>query len=228
MINGENDKEDPDNCSAHSTWSYPCYSQDKDYGIWLGIDAQHALLKNLDAGIAGWIRTYDNSSRVDQLYIDGGLQYIFNRNICVAGSYKLASKSEDDARFYFRHRVNTDLRASLPYRDLSFSSRLRLQREVKTYIEDEEDHKVNYVARLKFKLDYDIPSRPVTPFLSYELFSPVFKDDGLVINKDRFSGGAEIKMSSRNRVELGYVFQRDYDPFRLNEHFISLSWKVKF
>jgi hypothetical protein len=204
------------------------FSQNDDFGLWLGVNARHELLTKLDAEISGCLRTFNNASQIEQSFIEGGLKYNLNKYISLSGYYRLISKLEDYSKYYFRHKLFLDIKTTVPVGNFSFSGRARILRTTKTYIEDEEDLISKYYGRLKLKAEYDIPSFPLAPYLYFEPFTPVSSDAGLSISKYRLSAGTELKINRRSSLDVGYIFQRDYLLHISNEHIISLTYKIKF
>jgi hypothetical protein len=204
------------------------FSQEDDFGIWFGVNSKHKLLKNLDVELSGCLRTFNNASQIEQSLLEGGGQYNFNKFISASGSYRLISKLEDDSKYYFRHKLFLDAKATLPSGNFSFSLRARIQRTTKTYIEDEEDLISKYYGRLKFKAEYNIPAFLLSPYIYCEPFLPVFSDSGFKISKNRLSVGTELQITRRSSVDLEYIFQRDYQPHISNGHIISLNYTIKF
>jgi hypothetical protein len=204
------------------------YSQDDDFGIWVGVTAKHEVLKKLDVDLSGCVRTFNNSSKIEQSFLEGGVQYNLNKYISLSGSYRLISKLEDNSRYYFRHKLFLDLKATLPSGSFSFSGRARIQRATKTYIEDDEDLISKYYGRFKLQAAYNIPAFPLKPFVYCEPFFPLFSDSGIKISKYRLSAGAELQISRKSSVEAEYIFQRDYEPHISNIHIMSIVYKIKF
>jgi hypothetical protein len=204
------------------------YSQENDFGIWLGANAEYKPIKNLEAGLSGSIRTFNNTSQIEQAFVEGGLQYRFIKNFYIFGSYRLISNREDNSKYYFRHKLFLGIKAICPYNNFLFSGSVKLQRVTRTYIEDAEDLLSKYYGRIKLKAEYDIPSFPMTPFLYAESFSPMFSGSGFEISKYRLSSGIEIKLTGKSSFETGYIFQRDYHPAKSDEHIISVNYKFKF
>ncbi len=204
------------------------YAQESDFGIWLEIDASHKLVKNLDLNLSGEIRTYDNSSKVRQVFGEGGLEYSISKKLSLAGNYRLISRREDDGYFYWRHRISGDLQMKLPVSRLDFLARLRLQRTTRTYIEDEEDLNAAYVWRLRLKTRYNTKGFPVNPWLYYESFSPAFSGDGLSIEKYRIALGADISLKKKMELRAGYFYQYDSERRLKNLHVLTLGFGFKF
>jgi hypothetical protein len=204
------------------------YSQDDDFGIWLGVSAKHELLKKLDVELSGCVRTFNNTSQIEQSFLEGGIQYDPNKILSISGSYRLISKLEDDSKYYFRHKLFLDLKATLPSGNFSFSGRARIQRATKTYIKDDEDLISKYFGRFKLQAAYNTPAFPLKPYIYCEPFFPLFSDSGFKISKNRLCAGAELQISMKNSIEAEYIFQRDYTPHISDCHIISVNYKIKF
>jgi hypothetical protein len=203
-------------------------SQNDDFGLWFGINAKHEFIKNLDAELSGSVRTFNNSSQIEQLFIEGGVQYRLNKTISFNGSYRLSSVPENDTKYYYRHKLFLGVKATLPYHNFSFSARAMLQRTSKTYIENENDLIPKSYIRLKLKGVYNISSFPLKPYIYMEPFVPVFAGSGFLISEYRLSSGIELQISRKSSIETEYIFKRDYQPHISNEHIISINYNIKF
>jgi hypothetical protein len=203
------------------------YSQGDDLGIWAGLTVKYQLSKKFDAELSGCIRTFNNTSQVEQSFIEGGIKYNLNKNFSFAGSYRLTSNLEDNSKYYFRHKLFLDAQASLPAGRFGFSARARLQRTTKTYIEDEEDLGSQYVGRMKLKAEYKL-GFPLKPFIYWEPFVPLFSGSDFEISKHRIAAGTELQITRKSSVEVEYIFQRDYQPHISDIDIISLNYKLKF
>lgn len=202
--------------------------QEKDLGLWFELNTSHKIVKKLDAIVNCEMRTFNNSSQVHQVFIEGGLEYKVTKLLSVAGSYRLTSRREDDNNFYWRHKIFADLKLKFPVNDFNISARLRFQRTTKTYIEDIEDLDAAYLYRFRLKTDYDIPKIPVAPCIFFESFSPAFAGEGFRISKYRLSAGAEFHLTKKSDIQAGYIFQHDTDPKVKINNIISLGYNVKF
>jgi hypothetical protein len=204
------------------------FSQDNDFGLWFEVDASHELVNKLDAEFFGALRTFNNSTQIQESFLEGGLHYNVNKYVSLSGSYRLTSRIEDDSKYYFRHKYFMDIKGTLPVRKFSFSLRAKIQSTTKTYIEEEDDLLSKYYFRLKFKGTYDLSAIPLKPYVYYESFIPVFSDSGYSIDRYRISAGAELQISRKSSVDLGYIFQRDYQPHLSDENIVSINYKIKF
>jgi hypothetical protein len=208
--------------------SLTIYSQEKDFGIWYGISAEHKLAKKLEIDLSSNIRTFSNASKIDEAFIEGGLGYSLNKHLAIGASYRLIKSIEDNNSYYFRHKVMLDVKGSLPAGNFNFSCRLRFQTGYKTYIQHDNDIYPYYDGRIKFKAVYKTPTFPVDPYVYIESFCPMFSDRSGKIEKNRYSAGAELKITKKHSVELEYIFQRDYLPHISDINIISINYYIKF
>jgi len=204
------------------------FSQEKDFGIWAGIAAEKELIKNLDLNFDVNMRTYHNVSEIEEAFFDIGLKYKFNKYLSAGLSYRYTQFKEDDEIFHPRHKWFADLTGKLPLGDFDISARIRFQQRYKTYFEDENDRESKEVGRLKLKTLYNIPSFPVNPYLSAELFFPMVSVSERTVEKERFMAGFEYNISKKNSIELEYMFQRDFFPKMSDINIISVNYNIKF
>ena len=204
------------------------FSQEKDFGIWAGISAEKELIKNLDLNFDVNLRTYHNVSEIEEAFFDIGFNYKFNKYLSAALSYRYTQFREDDELFHPRHKWFADIKGKLPLGDFDISARFRFQQRYKTYFEDENDKESKEVGRFRLKVIYDIPSFPVNPYLSSELFLPMFSGSVRSVEKERFMGGFEYNISKKNSIEIEYMFQRDFFPKLSDMNIISVNYNIKF
>jgi len=204
------------------------FSQDDDFGIWYGISAEHKLIKNLEIDLSGNIRTFQNASRIDQAFIEAGLTYKFIKNISIGGSYRFTRALDKDDFYHAQHKWFIDLKGILPLGDFSISARVRLQERYKTYFLDENDKIPRTHLRYKIKVLYNIPSFPVNPYLSAEIFCPVSSDKKRSIDKNRFMAGVEYNITKKHSIDAEYMFQRDYLPHIADINVITIGYNLKF
>ncbi len=207
--------------------SFSVYAQTEDFGIWYSAGGSLALTRSLDFKIEGDIRTYQNASKIDEGFGEAGLSLQVLRFLSVAGSYRLTSKIEDDGNFYLRHKFFLDLKAKKDIGRFGFSCRLRDEHEVKTYIKHTDDEFPDDYLRVKLEATYNIPKSKIEPFVYYESWSKIFEATVKTIEKYRLSAGATYKLRKKNKIGIGYIFQRDYLPHLKNLNVISLTCDFK-
>lgn len=174
------------------------------------------------------LRTFNNASKTEQAFLEGGLSYKFNKYLSVGGSYRLTNTLEDDDKFHIRHKFMSDLKGTLPLNDFTFSARIRLQVQSRTYFEPGDDKTPDLTGRIKLKGIYNIPKFPVNPFLSFESFSALFENSDRLIGKERISAGIEYNIIKKHSVGAEYIYEKDFIPKNSVISIISLSYNVKF
>ena len=204
-----------------------CYSQNDDFGIWYGLNAESSLTKKLDIDVSAMIRTFNDASKIEQAFMEAGISYKFNKYLSVAGSYRIINNLENNSEFHIRHKFFADVKGTLPIGNFSFSSRFRLQILKKTFIEKESDKVPDYHGRIKLKLIYKIPRFPVNPYLSVESFIPLYRNSSRLIDKNRFTLGSDYKISKKHSVGLEYIFQRDFKPHISDINIISIGYTYR-
>lgn len=203
------------------------YSKDDDFGIWYGVTAEHKLIRKLELDLSGNVRTFKNASKIDEAFLEAGLDYKFNKYFSVGASYRFTEFYEDDKAYHPRHKWFIDIKGTLPLGDLSVSARFRFQERYKTYYEDEKDKIPDSHGRYRLKALYNVPSFPVNPYVAAEIFCPMFTKTSRNIDKDRFIFGVEYNIK-RTSIELEYMFQRDFLPHISDLNVISVGYNVKF
>jgi len=204
------------------------HSQDDDFGIWYGINSEYAINKKLEVDVSAMIRTFKNASRAEQMFLEAGVSQKLGKYNSIAASYRLTNMLEDDNNYHIRHKFLTDLKGTFPLNNFSFSTRLRLQMQSRTFVEDVGDKTLNFTGRFKFKCLYNIPKFPLNPYLCIETFSPLFESAEKIIGKERLTAGIEYKIIKKHSIEAEYIFERDFLPRVSDISIISLNYNVKF
>lgn len=211
-----------------STLALNLFSQKKDFGIWYGISAEHKFSKKLELDLSTCLRTFDNASKIEEGFLEAGLQYKLTDFLSAAASYRITENIEDDDSYHLRHKWFVDLKGSVDPGDFALSLRLRFQERYKTYFEDENDKIPDSHIRAKLKVDYDIPSFKLNPYVFAELFCPVFRDPERTTEKNRIGAGFEYNITKKQSIETEYMFQRDFLPKLKDLHLISVNYKFSF
>lgn len=202
-------------------------AQEKDFGIWYSITAEKEILKDLDLEMDVNLRTYHDAKEIEEGFVDVGLGYKFNKHFSTGISYRYTQMREDDEQYHPRHKWFADFRAKTALGDFDVSGRVRFQQRYKTYFEDENDKESKELLRFRVKAAYDIPKFPLNPFVTSELFFPVFDSERRTVEKQRFTGGFEYNISKKHSIELEYMFQRDFFPDWTDMNIISVNYSIK-
>ncbi|MGD0581657.1 MAG: DUF2490 domain-containing protein [Bacteroidales bacterium] len=203
------------------------FSQSTDFGIWYCLKGSLALTRYLDFNLEGDIRTFENNSKIDEGFGEAGLSLKAFRFLSTGLSYRLTSKIEKDDNYYLRHKLFVWLKGKADIGRVGLSCRLMYEHQVKTYINNENDEiPVNHL-RIKPEVTYDIPKSRFEPVIYYEMFERLGETSEKRLDKYRISAGMAYKINKRNKIEISYIFQRDYHPDLIDTNIISLSYDFK-
>lgn len=199
-----------------------------DFGIWYNVSAEHKLVKKLQLDLSGSIRTFDNAGKIDEAFLEGGLTFKITKFLAVAGAYRFTDSREKDGTYHARHKWFADIKGDASLGRLSVAARFRFEKRYKTYFLDDNDDIPVTNGRVKLKTLYNIRSFPVNPFISAEIFVPMFTDAKRDIGKGRYMVGVEYNIAKRHSVDIAYMFQRDYLPHISDINVLSLEYNLKF
>jgi hypothetical protein len=204
------------------------FSQDNKFGIWYGADGSKKIVKGLKAEIAGALRTDENGSNIESFYLEGGLNYKFNKYISAGAFYRCIDQKENDGDFYFRHRLYADLKGNLPVGRFTLSARYRFQEQKKTYIKSVDDEDATFYNRFKFELDYNVPKIPLTPSFFVEYSGQAMVSNDIMIEKRRVGGGLSYDITKKQAVSFEYIYlsSKVTNPAYFNV--LSLNYSVRF
>jgi hypothetical protein len=203
------------------------FSQD-DFGLWFEFATEHKLANKLELDLSADLRTYENASKIGEAFLEAGITYKFNKYLSAGASYRYTEFREDDDLLHPRHKWFATVTGKLPLGNFDISGRFKFQQRYKTYYEDEEDKKPDEHIRIKLKTLYNIPSFPINPYISTEMFIPIFNESNREVDKLRFMAGVEYKISKKHSIEAEYMFERDFFPHIGDINVISLNYEIKF
>jgi hypothetical protein len=204
------------------------FPQKDDFGMWYGISAEHKLSKKMELDLATSFRTFNNASKTEEAFLEGGISYNLNKIIALSATYRITDNIENNNSYYFRHKVFLDAKGNFAAGNMLFSCRIRFQTGLKMYIEEKSDKYPYYNGRIKIKALYKTPTFPLDPYIWAETYSPMFSTESGELGKVRYSAGMELRIAENHYVETEYIFQRDYLPKISDINIISINYKIKF
>jgi len=206
----------------------PGFSQNNDFGIWYGVNAEYSLKKKLSFILETEVRTFNNASEIGEVFLEGGVGYKFNKHLSAAGSYRITNNLENDNEYHIRNKWIAEIKGDESIGHFNFSGRFRFQRQTRTYFESIYDKFPRSYGRIRLKAEYKTPSFPINPYIYFETFFRMFEQSEKRFNKDRYAIGFEYKLTKRQSVEAEYFFQRDYLPHISGINIISFEYNLKF
>jgi hypothetical protein len=203
------------------------FSQTTDFGIWYAARGSLPITRYLDFNLEGDIRTFQDASKIDEGFGEAGLTMHIFRFLSVAASYRLTSKIEDDNNYYLRHKFFAYVKGKTDINRVGLSCMLKYERQVKTYIKNPDDEVPDNYGRVKLEAKYNIRNSKFEPVVYCETFSRIFEATEKPIEKYRLSAGTTYKFSNKHKVEISYIFERDFLPHLHDMNIISLSYDFK-
>lgn len=203
-------------------------SQDSDFGIWYSAGAKAGVTRKIDAEIAAELRTFRSAGKVEQGFIEAGVEYKFNDWISAEPSYRITSAIEDDSKHHLQHKLFLDLKSSFKAGVFTIQGRYRFQTRIRTYYEYVEDKYPDLTSRIRLKIILRTKAFPINPFVYAETFIPMNKKPEKLIGKNRFASGIEYKISKTHSLDLVYAFERDYLPSVSDMNIINIGYNFNF
>jgi len=204
-------------------------AQDDDFGIWYSATAKVGITNHIDADISAELRTYDNAGKIEQGFLEAGVDYKLTDYLSAGASYRITEAfEEDDSKYHPQHKLFLELKTNIKPGKFTFQGRVRYQTRFKTYFEDADDEIPDHTVRIRIKAIYRTPALPLNPFVYSETFIPLFRESERFVGKYRLAAGLEYKISGRHSIEAAYLFQRDYLPRLSDEHIMQVGYNLNF
>jgi hypothetical protein len=181
------------------------FSQIDDIGFWTGASIQKQITRKLEGSVASQLRLHHDVTEINQIYVDGGIEYSFHKNLKAGLHYRFINSNRENY-YSKRHRIYADLAFRQKVSIFTFTLRERIQEQFNDYNSSETGKIPVWVLRSKLSVKFDLDKK-YTPYISGELFY-------LVDNAKE-----EDNFVSRYRYEVGinYDFNRVHsmNPFVL-------------
>ena len=179
------------------------FGQYKDFNLWTSISVQKELIKNLDLEIEIENRFRNNMMTRDQSFADIGIEYSI-KNLSASLIYRFSNVNDLESGYKFANRFTYQIQYSREVKRFEMSLRGRYQNHYVNYFSSEDGTIPQNHLRTRVKLLYNIKGIPIDPFLSYESFVQLNYNEPRLIDKERFSIGANYKINKDNT--FGVVF----------------------
>lgn len=191
-------------------FSTPAISQPiqtkQDFGIWIGFRLEKDLPKKFDISLEQQVRTWRNTTRIDQYLVDLGLKYKINKNFTLSGN----------ARYI--HDTNKFKNPENNFRyNLGIQFKLKIIKKLNFYLKSQYQQKFIYsvrslsaerVSTLRHKIKLQLKYKKKHKFyFSTELFIRSSLVENPHFHKQRFNLGDKIKTKvGEFNAGIGYEF----------------------
>jgi hypothetical protein len=207
--------------------SVVAYSQVNDAGLWINIGIEKKITQAWALEYEHCTRLNDNISEAGSIINELGVNYKFDKKTQISLFYRLNLQRQLNnmyipvSRFYvdFSHRIKPGT--------LVIVGRLRFQHQQKNSLFYDFDGSTANTIRPKISLKYPVAN--FSPYLSGEVYLPIFYNEYKPIDKIRVEAGLEYDISKQQSVDLGYLIQREFFENNPKTDFvIQLGYKFSF
>jgi len=198
----------------------------QDFGTWLGFRLEKDLPKKFDISLEQQVRTWRNTTRIDQYLVDAGVKYSINKNFALNGNVRYIHDTNKfkNPENNFRYNLGIQLKFKVAKKlNLSFSNKYQQK-----FIYNVKSLNAERVSTLRHKIKLQLKYKKKHKFyFGTELFirSSLVRDPHF--HKQRFNLGDKIKTKSGEfNTGIGYEFSVATAEFR-SLFFIKLIYTIR-
>jgi Protein of unknown function (DUF2490) len=206
----------------------PADAQVNDAGIWLSLNAEKKITSKVSIDLSQEFRLNENIAELGTAFTETGVSYKFNKHFSSAVFYRFIQKRQGNDFYEMRHRMFIDVTYKQKFKKVNVSLRQRIQSQVNSLKESRENMLPEYKMRTKLTVKYDFDKK-YTPFVSSEIFYPVFNNNDSFIDNIRYAIGFDYEFNKRHAIALYYLINKEVNVSDLLTEFISgISYKYSF
>ena len=197
--------------------------QDKDAGLWSGLEVEKGITNWLEAKGAFEVRLENNISQAERYLAEIGLQSDLGKYFDAALYYRYTYRFFPEYNWASYNRFFADVRFNYDYMGFAFYERARVTfDEIPDFFEE---GFIETTTRFKSQLTYNIRKTPLRTRGSVEFFLPVTKSFNPVPEKIRYKLGLVYIITRSISADVGHMFQKVTYKNKPQNNFI---WVVKF
>jgi hypothetical protein len=178
--------------------SQNAYTQENDYGTWLGFNVSKELSRKFDLEFEEEVRIFQQFSEINRFATSIGGSYSFNKYLKAGAGYTWIYRHDvNDSFWENRHRYYLQLTGKVDIGRLSISLREKFQ---STYIDKDVkgfDYSPENYLRSKLQIAWDIQNSKLEPYASAEMISQLNNPDGNEIDNMRYTLGVEFPLAKK-------------------------------
>jgi len=180
----------------------------RDLQLWTGAALEKKVGKDWTFSLEEEIRFKHNISEINNYFTQAGVRYRINKNFALEGGYRYTRDRKSDNSYENLSRYNLDLRYTGRMDFITFSYRLRYQKEVEGF--KLFDHKIPYekYLRQRIRISYTDFNK-IIPFVSGEIFQLFRPDYYAEFDYFRVQGGIKYETRKMGSLRFAYGFNRE-------------------
>ena len=207
----------------------------RDFGIWIGAEYEKKIFKNYDLSLEQQIRTYKNSSVLDDYLFDVGLKCPINKKFNLGANvrYTYNNKRVKETENNFRYNLDIGYKKKLNQK-IRFHYRLRYQKEYINHYRNiyyrikglASQNIYSFGIRNKVKIMFN-QSKKSKFYTSAELFRLIENFREPYFNKICFNIGKETKLKIGN-LDYSIGFEQElYSDFPYSFFYFKTIYSFK-
>jgi len=203
-------------------------AQYNDAGLWLTINGEKKITHAFSFSLAEEFRMDENISELGEFFTDAGVNYKINKYIRLSANYRFAKKKKKDNFFYVHNQFYFDIALKKKFKPFSFEFRTRQEDEYKQPGKASDYTGPNFISKNKFtvKLEYN---KKITPFLSFETFTPLNNAELFPIYETRYYAGAEYDFNRVHSLELYFLLKKDCNvKYPETDYILGVEYDLTF
>lgn len=194
----------------------------QDFGIWGGVSVNKEVADDLKVDADFQVRTDDNSTRLNQFFLDLGTQYKVNKFFRTGISWR-SRMTNNWSGYRLGNRLYFDLTGKLKLNDISLYMRSRIQTTSNRNKENPTYERIRFKVKIKIE-------KGLKAFVQDEFFFHLNGVGTSNYKKNRFGLGFEYTISDYLKMNLKYLRITEVNqayPLRMNVIALGLSYSIE-
>jgi hypothetical protein len=204
----------------------------KDFGVWTKAGLEYKLNDKLNLSFSEGLRMRENTTRLNSLYSELGLEYKIVKGIKTSLSYRSMQRLEKENYFSYRHRFAWDVNCKYTNGRFTLGYRHRLQTGVRKYYTSKLGKIPAWNYRHRFQVKYEYNKR-IEPFISAEVNFQLYDARQMMFNNAanrlRYQLGTDIKLNAKSSISIYYMIQDEFNTEKETDQYIlGIEYSYKF
>ncbi len=202
------------------------FSQEQDARLYAGTEITVNLSPDMHLAFNQEARFVENVSIFDKSISELGLKYNISKHLRIGLTYRLTNKLNKDNYFRQWHRLQLDLRITQKIHNFRISYRTMYQSQYKNILSSKNGFIPDNYLRNRLSLQYR-ESKKIRPYISAELFTPIFTNKKPYIDEIRYVSGLDYIFNRRYSLGLFYMLQNEMNIKKPNKnHVYGISFNI--
>jgi hypothetical protein len=195
------------------------FAQQNDAGLWTSVNFETKIVKKLTFNLSEEFRFNENITELGAYFTDIGLDYKINKHFQVSANYRFIQRRRTDDYYSFRHRYYAALKYSKKLKPFELTYRLQFLDQYEDIGRASDGGIPICYLRNKLSVKWDT-KKPVTPYVSIEVFSPLNYPRQVVFDNIRTQAGIEYTFTKHQKIEVYYLINKEINVSNPETNFV--------